>query len=523
MVNQEQGPENDSRATPPTEPPRHFFERWESWLLGGLLLFAALCRLYHITKPPIDFANWRETITLMLARNFLREGMNPFHPSVDLRTTSEVAAQGIVGGTEFPFVPFPTAALYALFGMHDWVGRVMPLLYALAGLCFFYGFVRRWGGSTTALVSTLLLSVSPMHLYFGRVHMPESFVFAASFATLYYYDRWLESEKRGLFWAAVVASALMLLGKPQLGVMAVPMALLTAQRWGWRMFTRREFYLFALLTALPFLAYFCYSYLWIIPRTGLSFASHEVFRFDLLTTSNFYRTIARTIWHIAVEPTVCVLSVVGLGVVLYERYRGSLTLRSFLPHAWLLGASMLLVIMPGGSYVNTYYLMILAPPACLLAGHLLATCFGHSLLRWGAAAALAVATLHGVHAAYKCFEPVNEAAYRCGNWVRKNTAPDALVLTSVENPATLYFCDRVGWICWRQNYGEVIVFNQALVERVHELGADVVAIPDGERFDNPSAPGHERYQPVRDYLNENFRAHRERGFVVFFLDDTPRT
>ena len=492
--------------------------RWAPWILAGIVLISGACRLVDFNAPPVDYANWRETQTLMQARNFYRHTMNPFKPAVDWRTTDEVAELGVVGGAEFPFVPWPTAVLYHVFGLEYWVGRVMPLLYALAGLVFFGLLARRWLGWPVALVSTTLLAASPMLFYFGRVHMPEAFVFAVSFATLYLYDRWLGSERRRDFWLAAVASALMLLAKPQMGVMALPMALMTAERWGWALFREWRLYLFAAVTAAPFLAYFAYSYLYLIPRTGLSFATNELFRFGLLAEADWYVAVGRISWYLAVEQVVCVLAVAGMVTTLWWRGGKAFSLRALFPLGWLLGAAALLFLMPGAAKVNSYYAMILAPPACLLAAHALATTFGYRFLRWGGALVLVVAVWHGVSLGYGCFRPANEVAMRCGTWVKENTAPDALVLTSVENPATLYFSDRTGWTCWRQHYGEVIVFNQTLIEQVRTLGADVVAIPDGVAFEGYGR-GVARYEGIRDYLNENYRAHREKGFVVFFLEE----
>ena len=48
-----------------------------------LILLAALAlRLWHITDPPWDYHNWRQTITLMVARDFARHGLPVLHPQV---------------------------------------------------------------------------------------------------------------------------------------------------------------------------------------------------------------------------------------------------------------------------------------------------------------------------------------------------------------------------------------------------------------------------------------------------------
>ena len=89
----------------------------EALVVGLILLSGLLLRLYELAAPPVDFLCWRDTQTLMVARNFYREGMNLFSPSVDWRTTTEFAVKGTVGGTELQVVPIspPHSTSYSGF------------------------------------------------------------------------------------------------------------------------------------------------------------------------------------------------------------------------------------------------------------------------------------------------------------------------------------------------------------------------------------------------------------------------
>jgi hypothetical protein len=164
--------------------------------------------------------------------------------------------------------------VYRIAGERFWAGRVVPILFALLGTALFFLLARRSLGTWPSLAATLMLMLllSPFHLYLGRVQMPESFAYAMAYGALLFLDRWCCADRRRDFWAGVVFAALMLLGKPQLGVMTLPVAFLVLQRFGWRTFARPSVYAFAVLADVPVLLWVGYSFFVVLPRTGLSFA-----------------------------------------------------------------------------------------------------------------------------------------------------------------------------------------------------------------------------------------------------------
>jgi len=476
-------------------------------LLGFVVLLGFLLRLYEINTPPVDFLSWRDTQTRMVARNFYREGMNLFSPSVDWRTTDEVAPKGTVGGTELMVVPYLTAMLYHLFGIDFWVGRVVPILFALLGAVIFHRLVKRFYGSLCATVATLLLTVSPYFLYCGRCHMPEPFAFAVSFAALYYYDRWLASGDWRTYFAAAAGSLLMLLAKPQLGVMIIPMAFLTFNRFGLRAFTQGGLYLLAALVGVPFLAYLYWTSVVLIGRTGLSFSGPGFFDFKRwLSDPTYYGRIAQSVWLWSVTPTVCVLGLIGL-------LRPARDRRDYFAHAWLAGALSLFFLMPGGTAPNGYYQLILEPPFALLAARTFEWSFRRQWVNVVAVGILAAAVVFSLQVAKRTLIHHHESEYRCGEWLREHTAENALVLTSTASPATLYFADRVGWTSWQERYGQGAVFGTDLINKVLPLGASILAIPE-EWFDNAY---HGQYNEVRDMLYDTFPCQKGPGFTVFDL------
>lgn len=71
----------------------------------AVLLVTLLTKFYAITTPPTDYHSWRQTQTLMAARNFAHGSMNLFRPEVDWRTTDDHDRGGVVGGSELQVVP----------------------------------------------------------------------------------------------------------------------------------------------------------------------------------------------------------------------------------------------------------------------------------------------------------------------------------------------------------------------------------------------------------------------------------
>ena len=483
---------------------------------GAILLFALLLRLYQLNVPSMDFLSWRDTQTLMVARNFAGGSMNPLLPKVDWRTTTGPQSDGTVGGTELQVVPWLTAWLFRAFGVQPWAGRVVPIVFSLLGLIWFYRLGDRFYGPRCAAWAMFLLAVSPYHLVTSRLQMPESFVFAMSFGMFLYFDRWLEGRRPRDYGIALAMCLLMLLGKPNFAVMAIPMAWLTLSRLGMATFRSRAVYIFAIGAGLPFLVYVFYSNRILIPRTGLSFAQPDLFRHHLLLTADFYTAIAGTVWSTSLTPLVATLALLGIAVPLIDR-------KGWFVHAWLLGAVALFVLTPGGGRVNGYYQMVLAPPALMLVGRLADAVIGArrgGKLSWRAVATGIVLLLAGAQCLQRilpAYQPINAPAYACGTWLNRNTDPGARILTATPNTTALYHANRIGWTTWFENYGTPIVFGFDVINRVGPLGASSwLGVPDPLFHE----PGRRPYAELHDTLYETYWSHTAPQFTVFDLHRT---
>jgi len=481
-----------------------------------LLLLGLFVRLYHVTHPPNDGPVWRQTQTLMMARQYYESRLNIFFPQVYWRTLNEAPIEGYVGGTELNVTPFLTALLYYIFGVQDWVGRVFPIIFSIVGLAYFHRIVARFCSLRTALFSTTLLCFAPMYLFLGRVQMPESLTFCMIFMTVYYFDRWLEGEGYRLFPHAAASCAGMLLAKPQTAYMAIPLAFLVLNRDGFRTIIRPRYYLF-LTVVLPLCsAFYIWSFVLLPGYTGISLQSRSIFRygFHFLRQSHFYTLMWSRALSSPVGTSVTLLGLLGFLVP-------GRRLRDWFPHVFLLASVLSIFYMPGMHYHNPYYQTLFVPPLAMLGGKFLNLLARQKIGKILSFVLLIFALATSLQAAKEFFSVKyysGDAYSRCGTWIREHSTPEDRVIVAAEDPSTLYFADRMGWICRAQHDGKPIMFSKELIGRLMPLGASIVAIPEIFSFDTYTKQRGDAGK-LRDYLYDSFKCHREDNFAVFFLKE----
>jgi hypothetical protein len=163
-----------------------FFSDIRFWIV---LFFAV--RLVGITNPPLETGhNWRQSLTCMVARNFLEIDNNILYPRIDMAGEKT----GIIG-SEFPFFNYLIYLISALFGYEHWYGRLINLIVSSLGIWYFYRLIKEFMDEKIAFHSTLILLTS-IWFAFSRKIMPDTFSISLLLAGLYYGTLFLRSEKR---------------------------------------------------------------------------------------------------------------------------------------------------------------------------------------------------------------------------------------------------------------------------------------------------------------------------------------
>jgi len=154
-----------------------------------ILLFF-LVRLTGITNAPLEVGhNWRQSLTNMIARNYLVNGANILYPMIDMAGEKT----GIIG-SEFPLFNYLIYLVSSVFDYSHWYGRLINLSVSSLGLYFFYKLVKELFTKRIAFNSTIVLTVS-IWFAFSRKIMPDTFSVSLVLIGLFYAYKYLENSK----------------------------------------------------------------------------------------------------------------------------------------------------------------------------------------------------------------------------------------------------------------------------------------------------------------------------------------
>ena len=104
--------------------------------------------------------------------------------------------------------PWLISVGFRLFGIHEWSARLVYVLSSLATLSLVFFLVCRLARGRTALFASLLLSLTPMYIYYGK--MPDKHFLATLFSllTFFFYYCWIETRKGGHYLGMYVSFVL---------------------------------------------------------------------------------------------------------------------------------------------------------------------------------------------------------------------------------------------------------------------------------------------------------------------------
>ena len=400
-----------------------------------LSIFAVTARLILIDQPYIDRWSWRQSDVAAIARNFKENGFHFTHPQIDWAGDTP----GYVG-TEFPILPFVAASCYKFAGVHEWIGRLQAVIFFTASLPFFFLLVREIFGDTAALWATFFYSFAPLNVFAGRSFMPDVPSLSLALIGLYFFLRWIDSERStSLFAAAIVISLALLIKLPSV-IIGAPLLFLVWQKWRWNFLRQPSLWLFAAITILPSIAWY-----WHAHQIAEKFYPHHFFGAGGIQIENFssYWKIMRLTGISSLTPVLSILATLGLFVAPGGKYR-----RVF---HWWLAATILFIIVVGYGNRHQWYQLPLVPIAAAFAGA--ACAFIASKISASRAAGITFSILlASSFSVLACLyvQPLyrsSSAELRdAGLELRKLTLPDALIIAADNgDPTIFYYAERRGW------------------------------------------------------------------------------
>ena len=172
-----------------------------------LLIFVFfLVGLENIQLPPLEKHEWRQTLTLSIAQNFV-EHPNFFYPRMDIGGATE----GIIS-CEFPIFNYILAILFKFLGNHHWFGRLLNWTVSCIGLWFFYDLIRKMTNQRTAFYALAAIMGSIVFEY-ARKSMPDTFALFVTMSGVWFLRSYLEKENLKYLITGFLLTAIGILSK----------------------------------------------------------------------------------------------------------------------------------------------------------------------------------------------------------------------------------------------------------------------------------------------------------------------
>lgn len=306
--------------------------------LGLILTVALLVRLYQIQAPIADWHSWRQADTASVTRSFIKEGFNPFLPKYD--DSSVVSDRPFPNLERYRFVEFPiynmiVYPLYLVFGVQEWLHRLVSVIFSLGSLIFLFLIVKKYAGEMEAYISSIIFAMLPFNIFFNRTILPENALVFFALGMIYWWGR-----RRGVVFAS-------------LAFLIKPWAIFFLLPFGKKLFNKKAIFMLA-ISLMPFLLW----RFWImqfpegIPAGGW-----------LLNGDNIRFRPAFWWWMISERIGGEILGVTGaflffLGLILKRN--------NYFFHLFALSLFLYFIIFATGNVRHDYYQIIFVPVASVL-------------------------------------------------------------------------------------------------------------------------------------------------------------
>lgn len=448
----------------------------------ALLAFAVLIRVAGLGRPLVGNFATRSAVHAMIARNWARGDAPLWQPTLDRLAAGRPALHL----TEWPVSAYLAGGLWRLAGgsLDAW-GRGVSIAWSTLAVAVLHRLLLRHCGSAAALSGAAVFALSPVSVVYGQSFMLEPSVAALSLVALECLDRFRAQGGRLALTTAATAWALLLLTKPFMAALALPLAALWFGGHDWWTVDQevRRRRACVALAAFAVGAVPCSAWLaWVatVSAADSPLAPHLYYSLresavahawpsPLWISAEFYTGIMRNLATVVLTPLGLALAALGC----WRRLPAWLI-------AWLGVAALLALALPRKFHEMNYYYLAVLPPLCALAGlgwqRVTQAPRYHCRWAYAAAALLALASARwSIRPAF--MTPAEDRAVTAAAAALRSLAEpdDRVVAMHGTTLDLLYYCDRRGW--------SMSPADPRLAERLAECGRAgaalaVVAGPD---------------------------------------------
>ena len=156
-----------------------------------------------IFKRPQSVHQWRQSDCASIALNYYQGRMNFFRPETH-NLTSDSGTTGKCLTSEIPILYYSVAALYSVFGYHDYIYRIFNTLLFFLGLFYLSRLLYYLLKDTFWAVALMLLFfTSPVLVFYGNNYLTNSSALAFSIIGWYYFIRFFFERKSKWFYISM--------------------------------------------------------------------------------------------------------------------------------------------------------------------------------------------------------------------------------------------------------------------------------------------------------------------------------
>lgn len=398
-----------------------------------VLLFAV--RLFHITDPPIEVShNWRQTTSLMVARNFYQLDNNILYPTLD-----ETGDQRGVVGMEFPILSYTIYLTSEVFGYEHWYGRMIALIVVSIGLWFFYRLLCLYFEKKHAWYATVAFAFSAL-FHLARKVLPDPVSLSLVIIGLYYGTQFLRIGKWKYLLPYLLFATLGALVKIPFGLYLV---ILAFPFFG-KGISRQTRIVFVFASILCLTIVFWWYFVWNVHLSetfGLWYNSGRSLRDGFRELGENLGDVLYKFYFSAFHGYLFfVLTLAGLFYVIQQREKKILWLL-------LITSPMFFIYMSKSGFLfahHGYYALVIVPVMCVLVGY-----FAIKIPAKWASIALLVCIVESVANQYHDFF-IRKSEYfkiHLEEISAQVTQPNDLVALATNlNPNEFYFLNRKGWM-----------------------------------------------------------------------------
>ena len=320
----------------------------EIFLITLIILLALALRLYKINRPIADWHSWRQADTAAVARNFIKEGYNPFIPKYDDMSSQ---TNGRANPSRYRFVEFPiyNSIIYAVWlvtGVSTTSARLVTVVITLISTILLYFLVRYFSGWQTAALTSFFFATLPYNIFYSSAILPGPLMVFFLLALYLCFIKWLHNQKIAFLVLSIIFANLAILTWPIALFFMLPLVYLALQKFGTTFLKKPSLWIFAAVSLTPFL-------IWRIWMTRFP-EGIPSWQF-LLNDANIRFKGAFFRWLIAERLGKLIVTVGGFSLFIIGLLTKTSKKEGLFYFFWLLSAVLYFVVFASGNVRHDYY------------------------------------------------------------------------------------------------------------------------------------------------------------------------